>query len=135
MRSLPSSLTATTLRRNLTQPRIPLYLTQRHVRNCAPSDISIRTLYQQVRNGMWSMCRPYLEYLSISVAGLKARQDRSLAQAIAGGCATPQSLSSISASNALAPSARVYRPRHPERTVLYRALAHRFERFLLVYEE
>ena len=30
---------------------------------------------------------------------------------------------------------RVYRARRPERTVLYRALAHHFERFLLVYEE
>ena len=30
---------------------------------------------------------------------------------------------------------RVYRARRPERTVLYRALAHHFERFLSVYEE
>ncbi|MGB6363834.1 MAG: transposase [Thermoanaerobaculia bacterium] len=30
---------------------------------------------------------------------------------------------------------RVYRARRPERTVLYRALAHHFERFLLAYEE
>ncbi|MGB6336602.1 MAG: transposase zinc-binding domain-containing protein, partial [Thermoanaerobaculia bacterium] len=30
---------------------------------------------------------------------------------------------------------RVYRARRPERTVLYRALAHHFDRFLLVYEE
>ncbi|MGB6367547.1 MAG: transposase zinc-binding domain-containing protein [Thermoanaerobaculia bacterium] len=30
---------------------------------------------------------------------------------------------------------RIYRARRPERTVLYRALAHHFERFLLVYEE
>ena len=36
---------------------------------------------------------------------------------------------------AVAASAQVYRPRHPERTVLYRALAHHLERFLLVYEE
>ncbi len=36
---------------------------------------------------------------------------------------------------AVAASARVYRPRHPERTVLYRALAHLFERFRLVSEE
>ena len=34
-----------------------------------------------------------------------------------------------------AASTRAYRPRHPERTVLYRALAHHFERFLQVYEE
>ena len=32
-------------------------------------------------------------------------------------------------------SAQTYRPRHPERSVLYRALAHHFERFLLVYED
>ncbi len=32
-------------------------------------------------------------------------------------------------------STRVYRARRPERTVLYRALAHHFERLLLVYEE
>jgi hypothetical protein len=32
------------------------------------------------------------------------------------------------------PTARVYRPRHPERTLLYRALAHHFERFLRAYE-
>ena len=31
--------------------------------------------------------------------------------------------------------ARLYRRRHPERTVLYRALAHHLERFLQVYEE
>jgi len=30
--------------------------------------------------------------------------------------------------------AGVYRPRHPERTVLYRVLAHHFERFLAEYE-
>jgi len=30
---------------------------------------------------------------------------------------------------------QIYRPRHPERTVLYRALAYHFERFLLGYEE
>jgi hypothetical protein len=30
--------------------------------------------------------------------------------------------------------ARVYRPRHPERTVLYRVLFHHFERFLAEYE-
>ena len=30
---------------------------------------------------------------------------------------------------------RVYRARRPERTVLYRALAHHFERFLMVYDE
>ncbi len=35
---------------------------------------------------------------------------------------------------AAAASAQAYRPRHPERTVLYRALAHHFDRFLLVYE-
>jgi hypothetical protein len=34
-----------------------------------------------------------------------------------------------------AASAQLYRPRHPECTVLYRALAHHFERFVLVYEE
>jgi hypothetical protein len=34
-----------------------------------------------------------------------------------------------------ATTARVYRSRHPERSVLYRALAQHFERFLLVYEE
>ena len=28
----------------------------------------------------------------------------------------------------------VYRPRHPERTVLYRVLFHYFERFLAEYE-
>jgi hypothetical protein len=27
-----------------------------------------------------------------------------------------------------------YRPRHPERTVLYRVLSHHFERFLAAYE-
>ena len=32
-----------------------------------------------------------------------------------------------------AASAQVYRSRHPERTVLYRALAQHFERFPLVY--
>ncbi len=32
-------------------------------------------------------------------------------------------------------SSRVYRRRRPERTLLYRALAHHFEPFLLVYEE
>jgi hypothetical protein len=30
--------------------------------------------------------------------------------------------------------AGVYRPRHPERTVLYRVLFHHFERFLAEYE-
>jgi len=30
--------------------------------------------------------------------------------------------------------AGVYRPRHPERTVLYRVLFHYFERFLAEYE-
>ncbi|MGH9362139.1 MAG: transposase zinc-binding domain-containing protein, partial [Thermoanaerobaculia bacterium] len=34
-----------------------------------------------------------------------------------------------------APGPWPYRPRQPERTVLYRALAHHFERFLQVYEE
>jgi hypothetical protein len=29
----------------------------------------------------------------------------------------------------------VYRPRHPERTVLYRLMFHHFERFLAEYEE
>ena len=29
----------------------------------------------------------------------------------------------------------IYRPRHPERTVLYRVLFHHFERFLAEYEE
>jgi hypothetical protein len=28
-----------------------------------------------------------------------------------------------------------YRPRHPERTVLYRVLSHHFERFLAEYED
>jgi len=28
----------------------------------------------------------------------------------------------------------VYRPRHPERTVLYRVLFHHFDRFLTKYE-
>ena len=28
----------------------------------------------------------------------------------------------------------IYRPRHPERTVLYRVLFHNFDRFLTVYE-
>jgi hypothetical protein len=28
----------------------------------------------------------------------------------------------------------IYRPRHPERTVLYRALFHHFERFVAEYE-
>jgi len=32
-------------------------------------------------------------------------------------------------------SAQVYRPRRPERTVLYRALSHHFEHFLHVYED
>lgn len=36
---------------------------------------------------------------------------------------------------AAAASTRVYRPRHPERTVLYRALTHHFEHFLRGYEE
>ncbi|MFQ5527632.1 MAG: hypothetical protein ACE5GX_15400, partial [Thermoanaerobaculia bacterium] len=36
---------------------------------------------------------------------------------------------------AAAASPRVYRTRRPERTVLYRALAHHFQRFLHVYEE
>ena len=36
---------------------------------------------------------------------------------------------------AAASHAQVYRGRHPERTVLYRALAHHFERFLHVYED
>jgi hypothetical protein len=40
----------------------------------------------------------------------------------------------VETSRAPAPT-RVYRARRPERTVLYRALAHHFERFLLVYEE
>jgi hypothetical protein len=31
--------------------------------------------------------------------------------------------------------ARASRARRPERTVLYRALAHHFDRFLLAYEE
>jgi hypothetical protein len=30
--------------------------------------------------------------------------------------------------------AGVYRPRHPERTVLYRVLSHHFDRFLAEYE-
>ena len=30
--------------------------------------------------------------------------------------------------------AGVYRPRHPERTVLYRVLFHHFDRFLAEYE-
>ena len=30
--------------------------------------------------------------------------------------------------------AGVYRPRHPERTVLYRVLFHHFDRFLTEYE-
>jgi len=30
--------------------------------------------------------------------------------------------------------AGVYRPRHPERTVLYRVLFHHFERFVAEYE-
>ena len=30
--------------------------------------------------------------------------------------------------------AGVYRPRHPERTVLYRVLSHHFDRFLTEYE-
>jgi len=30
--------------------------------------------------------------------------------------------------------AGVYRPRHPERTVLYRVLFHHFDRFLIEYE-
>jgi len=34
-----------------------------------------------------------------------------------------------------AKTARIYRSHRPESTVLYRALAHHFERFLLVYEE
>jgi hypothetical protein len=29
----------------------------------------------------------------------------------------------------------IYRPRHPECTVLYRVLSHRFERFVAEYEE
>ena len=33
------------------------------------------------------------------------------------------------------PSTQVYRPRRPERTVLYRALAHHFEHFLRAYED
>lgn len=32
-------------------------------------------------------------------------------------------------------SAGEYRPRHPERTVLYRVLAQHFERFVQVYDE
>ena len=32
-------------------------------------------------------------------------------------------------------SAGIYRPRHPERTVLYRVLAQHFERFVQVYDE
>ena len=36
---------------------------------------------------------------------------------------------------AAAPGPRLYRPRRPERTLLYRALASQFERFLGVYEE
>jgi len=31
--------------------------------------------------------------------------------------------------------AGVYRPRHPERTVLYRVIFHHFERFVAEYEE
>jgi hypothetical protein len=31
--------------------------------------------------------------------------------------------------------AGVYRPRHPERTVLYRVLAHHFDGFLAAYED
>jgi len=31
--------------------------------------------------------------------------------------------------------AGVYRPRHPERTVLYRVLSHHFDRFLAEYED
>jgi hypothetical protein len=33
------------------------------------------------------------------------------------------------------PGPRLYRPRRPERTLFYRALADQFERFLLVYED
>lgn len=29
----------------------------------------------------------------------------------------------------------IYRPRHPERTVLYRVVFHNFDRFLLAYEK
>jgi hypothetical protein len=29
----------------------------------------------------------------------------------------------------------IYRPRHPERTVLYRVLFHNFDRFLTAYED
>ena len=36
---------------------------------------------------------------------------------------------------AAASRARVYRPHHPEHTVLYRALALHFEHFVQVYEE
>ncbi|MCP4204199.1 MAG: hypothetical protein GY769_19970 [bacterium] len=36
---------------------------------------------------------------------------------------------------AAAASPRFYRPRCPERTVLYRAMAHHFEQFVQVYEE
>jgi hypothetical protein len=31
--------------------------------------------------------------------------------------------------------AGVYRPRHPERTVLYRVIFHHFDRFLAEYED
>ncbi len=34
-----------------------------------------------------------------------------------------------------AAAAGLYRPRHPERTVLYRVLEEDFERYLLVYSE
>ena len=36
---------------------------------------------------------------------------------------------------ATAGTAGPYRPRHPERTVLYRVLAQHFERFVQVYDE
>ena len=36
---------------------------------------------------------------------------------------------------AAASHAQVYRGRHPERTILYRVLAHHFEHFVRVYEE
>ena len=51
-----------------------------------------------------------------------------------GTLAFPSPLVGVETSRASAHT-RVYRARRPEHTVLYRALAHHFERFLLVYEE
>ncbi len=45
------------------------------------------------------------------------------------------SLASAASSRAPVGGARAYRARHPERTVLYRALVHHLDRFLQVYEE